>query len=121
MAKLRILLVEDDDDLRFIFSNKLLEEGQALTVVSSGNEAIKLLDSSQAFDLIVSDYSMADGNGLKLLKYVSQKQLNIRFVFFTNTVDPEVPPLSTYFLGVIDKHYFDQLLEIIHGLKLNGF
>jgi CheY-like chemotaxis protein len=72
-VKGRILLVEDDGDLRSCLAEVLDTEGYAPTTASSGDEAIGLLGHGEKFDLIISDNYMRNGSGLDLLHYVRSK------------------------------------------------
>lgn len=111
----RILLIEDDEDLRMIFSSQLLDLNSSVLVANSGNEAIKLLELNLPIDFIVSDYSMPDGDGVTVLKYAAQKNLDVPFVFYTSTVNPEIPIEYEHFLGTIHKFDFDLLIKVIKG------
>ncbi len=109
----RILLIEDDEDLRMIFFSQLKDLNASVLVANSGNEAIKLLGLNLPIDIIVSDYSMPDGDGVSVLKYVAQKNLEIPFVFYTNNINPSIPEKYPRFLGIIHKLDFDLLVEVI--------
>lgn len=109
----KILLAEDDEDLRMIISDKLKGLNCTLTSAKSGNEAILLLENGLQVDFVVSDYSMNDGDGADLLKYVSEKKPGLPFVFFTNNPDPYLPVQYEHFHGVIFKLKFDELAKTI--------
>src|ERR1700743_748313 len=67
----RILIVDDDDDLRRMLVDYLTTEGYtALGVrsVQQGEEALK----SDTFDLVIADLRLEDGTGLDLLKQLKQ-------------------------------------------------
>jgi DNA-binding NtrC family response regulator len=59
----RILLVEDDPDVRPLLEHILLSSGFAVTAVESVSGAISLI-SSQPYDLVVTDVNLPDGSGL---------------------------------------------------------
>lgn len=65
-----ILVVEDDEMLCQAMVSLFKRNGYTVHSASSGNQAIKLLSSTQGIDLILSDYFMPDGDGRKLLEYV---------------------------------------------------
>lgn len=109
----KILLVEDDEDLRMIFSGQLKELNSSVVIAHSGNEAIKLLENGLEVDFIVSDYSMTDGDGIVVLEYVARNNLSVPFVFFTNNPDPAIPVKYDKFLGTIHKFNFNRLVEVI--------
>lgn len=68
--KLRILIVDDDKDILKFTSEGFESQGHHVNVASSGNEAIEILKEN-AFDVIVSDLKMPNGDGLSLLSYVN--------------------------------------------------
>lgn len=59
----RILLVEDDLDVRPLMEHILGNDGYAATAVESQANALQLL-ASQPFDLVVTDANLPDGSGL---------------------------------------------------------
>lgn len=65
-----ILVVEDDEMLCQAMVSLFKRNGYTVYAASSGNQAIKLLASTQGIDLILSDYFMPDGDGRKLLEHV---------------------------------------------------
>src|SRR5271156_6972437 len=67
----RILIVDDDDDLRRMLVDYLGSQGYtALGVrsVQQGSEALK----SDTFDLVIADLRLEDGSGLDLLRQLKQ-------------------------------------------------
>ncbi|MBL7663557.1 MAG: response regulator [Bacteriovoracaceae bacterium] len=113
LKNLKILLVEDDFDLRSIFSSQLKNLNSTLYVAQSGNEAIKLLETGLSLDCIISDYSMPNGDGAALLRYVASTGCSLPFIFFTNDIDPEIPVKYEKFLGTVHKLQFDELVNVI--------
>jgi DNA-binding response OmpR family regulator len=59
----RILLVEDDDEVRPLIEHILLDNGFQATTAESVATAITLLDS-RPFDLVMCDVILPDGSGL---------------------------------------------------------
>src|SRR5437868_7574093 len=59
----RILLVEDDAELRLLLEHVLLGAGYAVDTASSVREASALLDS-HAYDLVLADGRLGDGTGM---------------------------------------------------------
>jgi len=68
-GKTRLLIVEDDSDLRLTLCEYLESRRFSLTSASSGTEALELLDSGKQFDIIFTDLKMSPGpGGLDVLK-----------------------------------------------------
>jgi signal transduction histidine kinase len=60
---LRILLAEDDPDVRIILAEQLRQAGHQLTLAGSGEQAAELLAGDLAFDLLVTDHAMPGLSG----------------------------------------------------------
>ena len=83
--KVKILLAEDDDDLREIISLHLLETfNLEITLTTNGAEAIEKLKSDERFDLIISDFLMPILNGKNILEFNVSHQ-NLPFIMMTAT------------------------------------
>ena len=65
MAKARILLVEDDPDVRPLMEHILLTELYSVTTAESVAVALSLL-GRQPFDLVICDVNLPDGSGLRV-------------------------------------------------------
>jgi DNA-binding response OmpR family regulator len=63
----RLLLVEDDDDIRALFSATLRRAGYQPRVVSSGEQALDQVDELVP-DLVISDVSMPGLSGLDVCR-----------------------------------------------------
>jgi len=62
----RILVVDDSASNRDLLARRLGREGHAVIVASSGEEALRILET-QEFDLALADILMPDMNGIELL------------------------------------------------------
>jgi YesN/AraC family two-component response regulator len=67
--KKRVLIVDDEEIIRYSLVNILKGYGYDAIDVSSGNEAVKLM-SEQRIHLVLSDLVMEDMDGLQLLENV---------------------------------------------------
>lgn len=63
---LKILIAEDDRELRHLFSHVLMKNGYSVKGVSNGREALDALDND-FFDLIISDIMMPVVDGYELV------------------------------------------------------
>lgn len=64
---LKILIAEDDRELRRLFARVLVKSGYTVREVSDGQEALDALEN-EAFDLIISDIMMPNMDGNELLR-----------------------------------------------------
>src|SRR5260221_5288263 len=65
----RILVVDDEPSIREFFEIYLQEEGYHVEAVSSAKEAFEKVEQ-EPFDLVITDLSMPEINGLKVLEQV---------------------------------------------------
>lgn len=65
----KILIAEDDSELRQLFSHVLLKNGYAVTGVDNGQKALAAMDTSY-YDLIISDIMMPVIDGYELVKTI---------------------------------------------------
>ena len=64
---MRILIAEDDRELRQLFVHVLTKNGYSVKGVTNGREALDALDADY-FDLIISDIMMPEVNGYDLVR-----------------------------------------------------
>ena len=85
-AKLPILVVEDDPNLREAVCDTLELAGEAVVSAGSGEEALELL-AQQSVALVVSDVRMMPMDGITLLKEISQRLPHLPVVLMTAFAD----------------------------------
>src|SRR5918911_136280 len=68
----RLLVVDDEENLRITTAAILEQEGYDVETASSGNEAVALLERSE-FDLILTDLHMDAGDGLSVLSEIRRR------------------------------------------------
>ena len=78
----RILLAEDDDQLRAFLSRGLRRAGHAVDAVSDG-EAALVQAHDTAYDLLLADVVMPGIDGIELARRISARQPGIRVMFIT--------------------------------------
>lgn len=66
---LSILIVDDNPDARFVFTDMLRQAGAVTTAVASADEATRQLEQVRP-DVVVTDLSMPERDGLWLLKWI---------------------------------------------------
>ncbi len=68
----KILIVDDEKDIRTMLKILLTKEGYEADTASGGFDALKKIEST-FYPLIISDIRMPDLSGLELLKFVQEK------------------------------------------------
>ncbi|MCX6640006.1 MAG: response regulator [bacterium] len=67
--KKRILVVDDEKNLRILYEEELQEEGYEVNIADSAETAFKLLDAN-IYDAIVLDIQMPGMNGLEAMGHI---------------------------------------------------
>lgn len=85
---MRILLVEDEENIRSVLKLNLEMEGYEVLAVGNGKKAIDLVDQ-QHFDLLLLDIMLPEVDGLQIAEHVRLTQFDIPIIFLTAKDDPE--------------------------------
>ena len=79
---LKILIAEDDRELRQLFSHVLIKNGYSVKGVPNGQEALDALDED-FYDLIISDIMMPVMDGYELVRLLRESSNNIPVLMIT--------------------------------------
>jgi DNA-binding response OmpR family regulator len=80
MAK--ILIVDDEEHIRFLYSEELTEAGYEVLTAESGYRLMETIEEEKP-DLVVLDIKMVDYNGLDLLQDIRNKFYDLPVVLCT--------------------------------------
>lgn len=90
LPRKRIVLAEDDDEMRTMLASALRRDGHEVLEAASGSELLESLgscilhlQSDGLIDLIVSDIHMPAPNGLELLAALRRAQFDAPFLLIT--------------------------------------
>ncbi len=81
--KLSLLLVDDEDLVRFATGELLRELGHDVAEVSSGPEALQMLATGLEVDAVVTDYKMPRMDGAELAKRIAESQPTLPVLIIT--------------------------------------
>ena len=73
LKMVRILIIEDDEEMRALLRDSLVEEGFEFDSVGDGSEAIRKL-VKEPFDLVITDIRMPGLTGLDILPGIKKLQ-----------------------------------------------
>jgi CheY-like chemotaxis protein len=77
-----VLVVEDNDKLRRVLVRQLMELGYGVREATKGAEALELLRSDEAYDLLLTDIVMPGGmNGWELARIASELRPSLNVLF----------------------------------------
>jgi DNA-binding response OmpR family regulator len=80
MAK--ILIVDDEEHIRYLYSEELIEAGYEVITADSGYKLLERIEEEKP-DLVVLDIKMVDYNGLDLLQDIRNKFYDLPVVLCT--------------------------------------
>jgi two-component system response regulator MtrA len=72
--KIKIALVEDDENLRFLVSHRLTEEGYHIFEAADGNDAEELILAEQP-DIVLLDWMLPGKQGIDVCASLREKAL----------------------------------------------
>ncbi len=118
MSQKRILIVDDEEAILTVLKNSLKKLGSDYKVVTA-TDGFTALDelSEEPFDLVVTDYNMAQMDGLELLEAVRYAQPNAQIIMITaygnDLVEDEVECLQAfrYLTKPLEINVFRQIVQ----------
>ena len=78
----RILIIDDENDLRFVLKRFLTKHGYEVLEASSGKKALDILRSSEV-DLILCDFKLDDMDGDEVLKAIKEINSTVPVIIIT--------------------------------------
>jgi signal transduction histidine kinase/ActR/RegA family two-component response regulator len=101
--KLRILMVDDDILVSMGAADMLMDLGHSVVEAQSAADALKILESEPAFDVVVTDYAMPGMNGLELASKIRLLAPGLPVILATGYA--ELPPTHAAELQRLAKPY----------------
>ncbi|PKN42163.1 MAG: sigma-54-dependent Fis family transcriptional regulator [Deltaproteobacteria bacterium HGW-Deltaproteobacteria-18] len=96
----RILIVDDEESIRFTLSRFLRVAGHAVVTTSSCSEALSKI-SGEGFDVVFVDIFLEDGTGIDILREIKARGLSCPVIMITG--DPGVESVTeAIHLGAFD-------------------
>ena len=97
----RILLVDDEEHIRQLYSEELADEGHKVWTTATGHELLKTIDSLQP-EVVVLDIRLVDYDGLDLLQEVRNKHHNLPVILCTayDTYKEDLKSIAANYYGV---------------------
>jgi len=120
-VKGRILVIDDEAEIRRNLALGLTQEGYVVVVCPDGISAIHELDNARAegiaYDYLVTDIFMPDIDGLKILKVIKNQYPELPVLVITGygDVSLEFEALSEYNTGYLDKPF--EIGDLVRALE----
>jgi GAF domain-containing protein/CheY-like chemotaxis protein len=80
---LRILVVDDEEDVRAVVTEILVAEGHQVVPAGDGHEAVACLDRDVAFDLVLTDLGMPGMTGWEVARAAKARRPSLRVGLLT--------------------------------------
>jgi two-component system cell cycle sensor histidine kinase/response regulator CckA len=86
----RVLVVEDEEDVREVVTRALRDAGYAVLEAASGEAAIRLLNGQNRIDLLLTDMVLKGISGRELAARVTRLQPDLPVIFISGYTDGEI-------------------------------
>ncbi|MDA3894703.1 MAG: response regulator, partial [Desulfobacteraceae bacterium] len=116
----RILLIEDQADVREVVETALTENGYNVWEASTISEAEKLIaQQGEKFELIFSDIILPDGNGIDFAEKIFSKDSTIKILLSSGYTEEKSRPdaIAQKQFHFLQKPYpLNTMLEMVHRI-----
>lgn len=80
-----VLIVDDEEDLRFIARDVLEQQGYSVLEATDGLAALKAVEQGLKLDLIITDLMMPEMNGAELIERIRQTHPDMKFIIISGS------------------------------------
>ena len=118
MAK--ILVVDDEEHIRLLYSEELSEAGHDVITATDGYKLAERIDKEKP-DLIILDIKMVDYNGLDLLQAIRNKFYNLPVILCTayDTFKDDIKAIAADFYVIKSFDLTELKKKIVTALEAN--
>ncbi len=112
MQKIKILVVDDEQEMLVSYQKILTKSGYSVTTASSAKEALEMLDNNHNFLLIICDLKMPEMDGMEFLCNVKQKHSYLPVIMVTGygTLDLGIEAVKRGAFDFIEKPFTSEKL-----------
>lgn len=115
---MRVLVADDDPDIRFVVGSMLRRHGWQVTEAENGTEAISVLSTASRFDALVLDQNMPPGTGLEVIAWLRASGDQTPAVLFTGYVSAlDRAAVAEHEVTVLDKVAVKRLPRVLEELR----
>ena len=114
-APLRLLVVDDEPEVRLTIVRPLEEAGHVVDAVSDGPTALAAIEQRR-FDLVVVDFAMPGMDGAELIRRARLIRRDVRFLMITGYSDSEATASASADTPILKKPFAgDALVAAVHS------
>jgi DNA-binding NtrC family response regulator len=110
----RILIVDDNIELREILAEYLKDEGDSVEGADNGKEALAKFQKSP-YDLIITDLNMPELTGIDLIKEIAKQETGTEFIIITGyaSLDTAIEAIKVGAFDYIVKPFRMEELKVV--------
>ncbi|MEO7505484.1 MAG: ATP-binding protein [Sphingomicrobium sp.] len=113
-APLRLLVVDDDAEVRSAIARPLEEAGHIVDAVSDGPTALAAI-GQRAFDLVLVDFAMPGMDGAEIIRRAGDIRAGVRFLIVTGYSDSDAIALAAPDTPILKKPFDSDSLVALVG------
>jgi DNA-binding NtrC family response regulator len=83
----KLLVVDDDQDVRLVVEDTLVDAGYRVLQAEGGAQALLLLDEHPSLRVMISDVRMPDMSGIALAEEAVRRRPDLRVILISGLVD----------------------------------
>lgn len=115
--KPRVLLVEDQPDLREVIGSALAEHGVDVVLAEDGRCAEALIGEDGNFDVVFSDIEMPNGvSGIALAETVATRLPHAQMILASGYARSQLPPLPANVTFLSKPYRLKQLIALFNAV-----
>lgn len=81
--KPHILVIDDDESMRFMLQTRLLQSGYNVTLAASSSHAMQVFTAGKKFDLVLCDLKMPLKSGIDVIQFLKDTGVDIPIIIIT--------------------------------------
>ncbi|WP_047128336.1 response regulator [Xanthomonas arboricola] len=118
---LRLLMVEDQQELRELIGEALRDAGITVETADDGHSALRMLRENGPYDVVFSDIRMPNGmSGIELSEHVAQLLPQARVILASGFAKAQLPPLPAQVDFLPKPYRLRQLIDVLKGAATNA-
>ncbi|MEA9556045.1 response regulator [Xanthomonas nasturtii] len=118
---LRLLMVEDQEELRELIGEALRDAGITVDTADDAQDALRMLRDSGPYDVVFSDIRMPNGmSGIELSEQVAQLLPQARVILASGFAKAQLPPLPAGVDFLPKPYRLRQLIDMLKGVAANA-
>jgi DNA-binding response OmpR family regulator len=89
----RILIVDDEPQVRAFFERTLSEDGYYVTAVRTARQGLRALSDAE-FHIVVLDFSLPDGDGLEVVRQIRGEHPHLSILAISGFMVGDMPNIA---------------------------